>query len=115
LRSVSTLRAILTSMKIRLSELRRLVREAAKAVYGWPTDEVEHVYDVPDRMADTHPIDMGNLRLPKGPNSRDDADDRPLSDELPGKPRAASYGERRGVGHNNKSNNDNGRGGGGGG
>ncbi len=95
-----------------MSELRRLIREAAKRVYGWPTDEVEHVYGVPDRMADTHPTDLGNLKLPKGPNSRDDAEDRPLDEKLPGEKKG--YGAMRGVGVNNKSNNDNGRGGGGG-
>jgi hypothetical protein len=102
-------------MKIQVSTLRRLVREAMGNKLGWPTADVEHVYDMPDRLADEHPTDMGNLRLPKGPNSRDDADDRSLDDELAEKPRASSYGERRGVSHNNKSNNDNGRGGGGGG
>jgi hypothetical protein len=104
-------------VKIRLSDLRRAIREAAGAIYGWPTDEVEHVYGVPDRMADTHPTDMGNLKLPKGPNSRDDAEDRPLEDDLnddAAKPKP-SYGKARGVSYNNKSNNDAGRHGMGGG
>ena len=39
-------------MLIRLSELRRTIREAV----------------------------MDHMRLPRGPNSRDDADDRPLTD-----------------------------------
>lgn len=42
-------------MKIRLSVLRRLIREAV----------VDH------------------MRLPRGPNSRDDAEDRPLSSPAP--------------------------------
>lgn len=91
-----------------------MIREAAHAVYGWPTDEVEHVYGVPDRMADVHPTDLGNLKLPKGPNSRDDAEDRPLDDDLPGAATKKGYGAMRGVGYNSHSNNDNGRGGGGG-
>lgn len=41
-------------MKLSVSDLRRLVREA---------------------LAD-------HMRLPRGPNSRDDADDRPLSDPM---------------------------------
>jgi hypothetical protein len=100
-------------MKIRLSELRRIVREALSTPVGWPTDEVEHVYGVPDRMADMHPTELGNLRLPKGPNSRDTAEDRPLDDMVP--PTKKGYGAARGVGTNNKSGNDAGRGGGGGG
>lgn len=96
--------------------LREAIREAAKAVYGWPTDDVEHVYGVPDKMADTHPTDLGNLRLPKGPNSRDDAEDRPLEDDLDqSPPNVPSYGKARGVTTNNKSNNDAGRHGMGGG
>jgi len=107
---------ILTDVKIRLGELRETIREAAKAVYGWPKEKVEHVYGVPDKMADTHPTDLGNLRLPKGPNSRDDAEDKPLQDDLDdSKPPVPSYGKARGVNYNNKSNNDNGRHGMGGG
>ena len=83
-------------MKIRLGDLRVAIREAAKAVYGWPKDKVEHVYGVPDKMADTHPTDLGGLRLPKGPNSRDDADDRPLDQDLDHS-KAPSYGKNRGV------------------
>ena len=56
-------------------------------------------------MADQHPTDLGNLRLPKGPNSRDDAEDRSLDDKLPGK---KGYGAMRGVGHSNKSGNNSG-------
>ena len=41
-------------MKVTLSELRRLIKEA---------------------LAD-------HMRLPRGPNSRDDAEDRPLSDPM---------------------------------
>jgi hypothetical protein len=91
-------------VQLRVSVLRRLIREAAKAVYGWPTSAIEHVYGVPDRMADSHPTDLGggDLKLPKGPNSRDDADDRPLDrDEAP----VFSYGKARGVSTTNKSNN----------
>lgn len=103
-------------MLLLVSELRQFIREAGKAIYGWPTDNVKHVYDVPDKMADTHPTDLGNLRLPKGPNSRDDAEDKPLEADIdqdaPPKP---SYGKSRGVSYNNKSNNDNGRSGMGGG
>jgi hypothetical protein len=102
-------------MKVRLGDLRRVIREAGKAVYGWPKDKVEHVYGVPDKMADVHPTDLGNLRLPKGPNSRDDADDKPLQDNLDQSPPVPSYGKSRGVSYNNKSNNDNGRHGMGGG
>lgn len=83
-------------------------------MYGWPTDEIEHVYGVPDKMADTHPTDLGTLRLPKGPNSRDDADDRPLDKDLDHS-KAPSYGKARGVSTNNKSNNDTGHHGMGGG
>lgn len=98
-------------VRIRLRDLRRFIHEAAKAVYGWPTDEVEHVYGVPDRLADTHPTDLGNLRLPKGPNTRDNSEDRDTGDITP---EPKGYGAMRGVGYNSKSNNDNGRGGGGG-
>jgi hypothetical protein len=101
-------------MKVRLSVLRRLIREAIGGPLGWPTDKTEHVYGVPDRLADKQPAELGNLRLPKGPNSRDNADDRDLDDQVPD-PGAHSYGKRRGVSTSNKSNNDNGRGGGGGG
>ena len=45
---------ILREMKVRLSVLRRLIREA---------------------VAD-------HMRLPRGPNSRDDAEDRPLGDPM---------------------------------
>lgn len=45
-------------MLIRLSELRRLVKEA---------------------LVDT-------VRLPRGPNSRDDAEDRPLGEPAPDRP-----------------------------
>ncbi len=100
-------------MKVRLAELRHIVREVGKAVYGWPTQDVAHVYGVPDRLADVHPTDLGNLKLPKGANSRDTADDRDLDDQVP--PVKKGYGAARGVSTNNKSNNDNGRGGGGGG
>lgn len=68
-------------------------------------------------MADTHPTDLGNLRLPKGPNSRDNADDRPLEDDMndDAAKTKPSYGKARGVTYNNKSNNDAGRHGMGGG
>lgn len=106
---------LLTEVRIRLSALRRIIREeAGKRVYGWPVADVEHVYGVPDKMADTHPTDLGNLRLPKGANSRDDAEDRPLDQDID-KSKAPSYGKQRGVSTKNRSNNDNGRGGGGGG
>lgn len=106
---------ILTEVKLRLGDLRMAIREAAKAVYGWPKDKVEHVYGVPDKMADTHPTDLGGLRLPKGPNSRDDAEDKPLEDDLDQSPPVPSYGKERGVSYNNKSNNDTGHHGMGGG
>jgi len=98
---------------MRLSTLRNLIKEAAKAVYGWPVDNVEHVYNVPDKMADTRPRNLGTLDLPKGMNSRNDAGDRGLDDDE--RPKNVGYGEMRGVSTNNKSNNDSGRGGGGGG
>jgi hypothetical protein len=103
-------------VRIQVSELRRIIREAAKKVYGWPTKDVEYVYGVPDRMADQHPTDLGDLRLPKGPNSRDNGDDRDLDDQVPD-PKSAgkTSAKERGVSTNNKSNNDAGRGGGGGG
>ena len=75
-------------------------------MYGWPTDQVEHVYGVPDRLADQHPTDMGNLRLPKGPNSRDSAGDRDLDDQLPD-PKASgpSSAKEDGITTKNRSNN----------
>ena len=84
-----------------------MIREAGQAVYGWPTDEVEHVYGVPDKMADTHPTDLGNLKLPKGPNSRDDAEDRPLdegdADNDEEQLHVPSYGQQRGIAASNRS------------
>jgi len=96
-------------MKIRLSELRRLIREATAGTLGWPTKDITHVYGVPDRLADKNPTDLGDLKLPKGPNSRDDAEDRPLTDMEPANNKGKrSYGARRGVATSNKSNNNSG-------
>lgn len=83
-------------MRLKVSTLRRLIREAMGNEWGWPTAEVTHVYGMPDKMADQHPTDMGDLKLPKGPNSRDDADNKPLGDDLdsdaPKQNRAATQG-----------------------
>lgn len=86
-----------------MSVLRRVISEALSTPVGWPTAEVDRVYGIPDRMADMSPTDFDNLNLPKGPNSRDTADDRPLDDMVP--PPKKGYGAARGIGTKNKSNN----------
>lgn len=86
-------------MQVRLSALRQVIREALS----------DHV------------------RLPRGPNSRDDADDRPLGDPMDDRPNVEEvddtrlppedanlplpgqgYGSKRGLSTKNKSNHNTG-------
>ena len=59
-------------MRIRLSELRQIIRSVVKECYGWPVEKEESLYGVPNKMGAKNPSDSKNktLKLPKGPNTR---------------------------------------------
>jgi len=60
-------------MKIKLSTLRKVVRDTIAECYGWPVEKVEPLYGVQgEDLAAEAPRDPGNsnLKLPKGPNTR---------------------------------------------
>jgi len=82
--------------------IRKEIREAAKKVLGWPDAEVIDMYGVPDRLANPPKQELGGLRLPRGPNSRDDGDKEPKEE----KPEETSK-DKKGIVTKNKSNNDN--------
>jgi RNA polymerase-binding transcription factor DksA len=59
-------------MKIRLSELRQIIRNVVKECYGWPVEKEEHLYGAPTKIDVQNPRDPKNslVSMPKGPNSR---------------------------------------------
>lgn len=59
-------------MKIRLSELRQIIRSVVKECYGWPVEREEPLYGVSAKMGAKNPSDPKNrnLKLPKGRNTR---------------------------------------------
>ena len=59
-------------MKIKLSELRNIIRDTIKECYGWPVEKEESLYNVPNKMGAKNATDPKNkaLKLPKGPTSR---------------------------------------------
>ena len=59
-------------MKIKLSELRRIIRDTVKECYGWPVDKEEPLYGVSNKMSAKNPggTKSKGLKLPKGPNTR---------------------------------------------
>jgi hypothetical protein len=60
-------------MKIKLSTLRKVVRDTIAECYGWPVEKVDPLYGVqgedPAAEAPRDPSNP-NLKLPKGMNSR---------------------------------------------
>lgn len=75
---------------MKLSALKRVIREAAKECYGWPVDKKIDIFGAKPKLAVGDPKDPKNpnLRHPKGPNSRDGMSSleegfkRPTSKEL---------------------------------
>jgi hypothetical protein len=59
-------------MKIKISELRQIIRDVVNECYGWPVEKEESLYGVPNKMGAMNPADPKNkaLKFPKGPNSR---------------------------------------------
>jgi hypothetical protein len=74
-------------MRIKLSELREVIRSVVEESYGWPVASEMHLYGTPTKIDVQNPRDPKNsaLKLPKGPNSRSDMNEgfkRPTQKEL---------------------------------
>jgi hypothetical protein len=59
-------------MKIKLSELRSIIRDVVRECYGWPVEKEHSLYGVPNKMGTKNASDPRNknLKFPKGPNTR---------------------------------------------